>query len=149
MKTSRLIFFCIVVVIAAILIVVKVSNKPQNTQNNIPSQTTGNVLTPQTNSEGSISITVTPKVLETGKTVQFDVTFTTHTGSLDSDLLQVATLVDDAGNTYKPTSWGGGKGGHHLEGILTFPSLSEKAKKVTLTISKIDTSDRIFKWNLK
>lgn len=149
MKTIRLIFLCIVVVIAAVLIVAKFGNKAQNIQNNIPSQRTGNVLAPQTNSEGSVSITVTPKVLEKEKVAQFDITFTTHTGSLDSDLLQVSKLVDDVGNTYKPTSWSGGRGGHHLEGILSFPSLSDKANKVTLTISNIDNSDRVFDWRLK
>ncbi len=149
MKTNRLIVLCIVVVIAAFLIVAKVGNNSQNSQNNKPLQTAGNMLSPQTNSEGSVSITVTPQILGKGKSAQFDVTFTTHMGSLDFDLLQITKLVDDKGTLYKPLSWSGGKGGHHLSGTLLFPSLSEKANKVTLTLSSIDNMDRVFNWDLK
>lgn len=148
MKTRRLIFLCIVIIIAVIVVVVKVGNRPSDVQNTLPVQSAKNLLVPQANSEGSVSIIVTPKVLEKGKTGQFEISFTTHSGSLDFDLLQVAKLVDDEGNNYKPVSWSGGKGGHHLEGALSFSPILEKATKVTLTLFKIDGTDRVFSWEL-
>lgn len=99
-------------------------------------------------SEGTVTVTITPKILNPGSVVVFNVELNTHSVELNYDITKIARLSDDAGNIYQPISCTGGKGGHHIRGVLTFPTLNKSAKKVTLTISKIDNQDRIFIWNL-
>lgn len=99
-------------------------------------------------SEGTVTVTITPKILNHGSVVVFNVELNTHSVELNYDITKIARLSDDARNIYQPISWTGGKGGHHIRGVLTFPTLNKSAKKVTLTISKIDNQDRIFIWNL-
>ena len=78
-----------------------------------------------------------------------EIKFDTHSVELNYDVAKIAQLTDDTGNIYTPVSWTGGKGGHHVEGILAFPTIANSAKKVTLTIPHIDNKDRIFNWDLK
>lgn len=99
-------------------------------------------------SEGTITVAITPKILDPGSQVVFNVELNTHSVELSYDIAQIAYLSDDTGNIYQPVSWTGGRGGHHIRGVLTFPTLSKSAKKVTLTISKIDNQDKVFVWRL-
>lgn len=106
----------------------------------------------KTDEQLPVTIKVTP--VEFGKDVnlwKFDIAFDTHSGSLDQDVLQIATLEDDKGNVYKPTDWEGpGPGGHHLEGILVFRPISPKPASIELKIKDIGgVSERSFKWNLE
>lgn len=146
MKTGRLIFLC-VVIIAAIL-VVKVSSKQSNVQSSIPSQTAGNVLSSQANSEGSVTITVTPKNVSKPT---FEIVLDTHTGNLDQDLIKNTILIDDQGNIQKPVGWEGDPfGGHHRKGILLFNSFQKKSKLVTLKIQNVgQVQERSFTWIMK
>ena len=102
----------------------------------------------QTDDQGAVVVEVTPIVLNRASGVKFNLTISTHSVELDFDIAKIVQLVDDQGNIYKALSWTGGSGVHHLTGILTFPELSEKSKSIRLTISQIDKTDRIFKWDL-
>jgi len=79
----------------------------------------------------------------------FNLKFTTHSIELDYDIKALSTLSDDKANMYKPLSWTGGRGGHHIEGELIFPKISQDAKSVKLIISKINGQNRIFEWKLE
>ena len=102
----------------------------------------------QTDEKGSVVVEATPLILSVNDNVSFTIAFTTHSGDLNYDVEAIAKLTDDNGNTYKPISWTGGKGGHHITGTLTFPKLSQDASSVTLTIPGVDNQDRVFKWDL-
>lgn len=98
----------------------------------------------QTNSEGEVTVEVTSIVLSDKENVQFKIVLNTHSVPLDKDLKDTSILFDDQNNQYEPISWSGGTGGHHLEGILTFPKLSKKAKSARLVIKDISDIDREF-----
>lgn len=103
----------------------------------------------QIDEQPPVIIAVTP--LELGKDFQtwkFQITFDTHTGSLDQDPMQTTVLTDDAGTTYKPVAWeGSGPGGHHREGMLTFAAISPMPSFVELKIKNVGgVSERSFQW---
>ncbi len=104
--------------------------------------------TKQSDNQGEVIVEVVPISLQKGSDAKFKVLLDTHTVELDYDLLGSASLKDDLGNNLKPLSWSGGSGGHHLNGELIFPAVSEKAKFVELTITNISGFDRRFKWKL-
>ena len=106
----------------------------------------------KTDEQSPVVIKITP--LEFGKDAliwKFDVAFDTHSGSLDDDVLAVATLVDDNGNIYKPTLWDGpGPGGHHREGILIFNSTQSMSEYIELWIKNVGgINERSFRWELE
>ena len=87
-------------------------------------------MQPQINEEGGVSAEVAPTGFELSNP-QFKITFTAHQGDLNFDLTKNAVLIDDKNNQYKPISWTGGSGGHHLAGQLIFPAI---AKNIKITI---------------
>ncbi len=101
----------------------------------------------EASNKAAVTVQVTPETLNPGSPAVFKVEMNTHSVDLNYDIVNLAQIADDSGITYKPTSWTGGKGGHHIEGILTFPSLA-RSKKITLIIRGIDNESRIFSWNL-
>lgn len=106
----------------------------------------------RTDEQPPVTIKVTP--IEFGgdvKTWRFVIVFDTHSGSLDEDLAQIATLTDDKGNIYQPTAWEGqGPGGHHREGVLVFNAINPAPMYVELKIKDIgDIAERTFRWNLE
>lgn len=102
----------------------------------------------QTDEKGSVVVGVTPISLISESNASFTISFTTHSGDLNYDIAAISKLTDNKGNVYRPISWTGGKGGHHISGTLIFPKLSQEALFVTLTISKIDNQDRVFEWKV-
>lgn len=139
---------CLIVLVGVFVLYKFVGSLPQN--NKAANQfVEKNALSTQTSTEGAVIVKATPKTLASGSEAIFEVVFDTHSVDLNYDVAGIAQLTDDIGNTYQPVSWTGGKGGHHLEGILTFPDIAKSAKKITLTIQDIDNKDRIFEWNLK
>lgn len=102
------------------------------------------------NDENSVSIEVEPIDFSFSRPAQFDISLTTHQGSLDFDLAQVSVLEDDKGNVYQPLNWEGSPpGGHHRNGTLSFPRLSEKTEYIKLTIRNVDgVPERVFRWEL-
>ena len=106
----------------------------------------------KTDEQPPVTVTVTP--VEFGKEVRiwkFDVAFDTHSGSLDSNPLTIATLIDDGGNVYEPIAWEGvGPGGHHREGILVFDAITPAPSFIELKVEDVGgIPERSFKWNLE
>lgn len=113
--------------------------------------TNQNVLQTQTNSEGSVTIKVTPKDLSRSLTTwDFEIVLDTHSGNLDQDLTKSALLIDDKGNQHTPISWEGDPlSGHHRQGILKFNPITPKPNSIELKINNLGNVDeRIFKWEL-
>jgi hypothetical protein len=108
-------------------------------------------LESQTNSDGGVWVTVTPKPMgSSGIYWEFQVAMNTHTKPLDTDLSQAAVLTDDGGGRYTPVSWQGDPpGGHHRKGYLLFPLPQGKPKAVELTIKDLGgVGERVFRWEL-
>lgn len=105
-------------------------------------------LQKQSGEEGDVAIDATP-VMFSSAGVDFSVRFTTHSLDLDFDLLEKTELQNDKGETLKPVSWDGGKGGHHLSGNLKFPSFNERVSLMRLVIKDVaGVSQRIFEWKI-
>lgn len=106
----------------------------------------------KTNDQPPVVIEVTPLALGAADAAwEFQITFTTHSGSLDDDPMQVAVLVDDEGREYKPIRWEGpGPGGHHREGILVFNAIEPLPEYIDLTIRNVGSvAERTFRWDIK
>lgn len=106
----------------------------------------------KTDTRPPISLTVTP--VEFGRNAnpwRFTIVFDAHSGSLDDDPLQMATLMDNRGNIYQPTAWEGpGPGGHHREGVLVFDAIRPTPTYAKLNIKNVGgIAVRTFRWNLK
>ena len=99
----------------------------------------------------SVTVTVTPSDLGVeSKEWKFDVVLNTHSVELDQDMTEVAALVDNSGNEYKPLRWEGAPaGGHHREGVLVFSPITPTPKSVELKITGIADAVRTFNWQLK
>lgn len=79
-----------------------------------------------------------------GQLWKFDVTFDTHSGDLNQDLVKIAALKDNKGNVYRAVSWEGDPpGGHHRGGTLSFQPINPKPQKIILQIE-----ERNFSWEL-
>ena len=149
MKNKSVLLF---VILLGIGIIIFVSLKLPN-QTKIPTQiqqkSNSSVLyQQQIDEKGSVVVEVTPISLASENNTSFTLSFTTHSGDLNYDIVAISKLADNKGNTYNPISWTGGGGGHHISGKLTFAKLSQEASAVTLTIPGIDNFDRVFEWKL-
>jgi hypothetical protein len=119
------------------------------------SQTDAGDLT-RTDQQGAIVVEVKPLNLDNpSDQLEFDVVMDTHSVDLSMDLATLATLTTDTGVTVQAAAWDAPRGGHHVEGKLTFPavkdgkSILEGASKLTLTIVDVDAPSRIFDWALQ
>ncbi len=104
-----------------------------------------------TNSESGVTIDVTPLNLDKlNEPLKFDVTLTTHEGSMDFEMTENSVLLDSKGKEYGPTGWDGSPpGGHHRSGTLTFPAVKDVGN-VKLVIKDVNgVSERIFEWRRK
>lgn len=142
--------------IVALLFLVYINREQPQLSNNQPTAQSLNTAEgnweSRTDDQPPVAITVTPIEFGTGvEKWKFQIAFDTHSGSLDDDLLAVASLVDDAGNVYQPMAWDGpGPGGHHREGILVFAALNPAPSYVELKIKNAGgVPERLFKWELK
>lgn len=109
----------------------------------------------QIDEQGAVVVEVTPGNLDDpGEALTFDVALNTHSVDLSMDLTQLATLTTDTGLRASAVSWDGMAGGHHVSGVLSFPtkvdeeSLLEGATTLTLVIQNVDAAERAFTWNL-
>lgn len=106
----------------------------------------------KTDDQPPVTVKVTPVELsKDAGNWKFNIAFDTHSVELDQDLMQIATLMDDKGNVYKPTTWeGAGPGGHHREGILVFNIVNPIPQSVELKIKDAGgIPERLFKWNIQ
>ncbi len=109
----------------------------------------------RSDAQGAVTVNVTPLNLEDpGETVDFKVSLETHSVDLGMDLATLAILSTDTGRSVGAIQWDAPRGGHHVEGILSFPAkvdgqlLLEGAAKITLTIKDLDAPERVFTWDL-
>lgn len=141
-----------IILILGFLLVKAFQNQENNISSNIqnPSITSSAIKTYKTqeDSQGEVIVKVKPISLSSKENIKFEVTFNTHTVELDKDLKDISVLIDNKGNEYKPISWTGETGGHHLSGDLIFSPISKDTKSVKLTIKGIDNIDRVFEWEL-
>lgn len=124
-----------------------------------PIQLVGNratQLVELTDSQGAVTVTIKPLDLSsTAGTLSFEVALDTHSVDLSMDLTALATLTTDAGMTVQATRWDAPLGGHHISGILSFPSsidgkpILDGASKLTLIIKDVGFPVRIFAWDLE
>lgn len=147
MKNKIVLLFLIGLIIVVFVGLQLISRTKTNSQ--IQQKNNSSVLyQQQIDEKGSVVVEVTPISLASENNTSFTLSFTTHSGDLNYDIVAISKLADNKGNTYKPISWTGGKGGHHISGTLTFAKLSQEASAVTLTIPGIDKIDRVFEWKL-
>ena len=109
----------------------------------------------RSDAQGAVTVNVTPLNLEdSGETLDFKVSLETHSVDLSMDLAALATLSTDSGRSVQAIGWDAPRGGHHVEGTLSFPgtadsqSLLEGAAQVTLTIQDLDAPERVFTWEI-
>lgn len=103
----------------------------------------------QTSSQGGVNIKVTPRALAHGASRwEFAVVLDTHSEELADDLMRTATLVTDDGRQLKPTAWiGAGSGGHHREGVLSFPAPDPVPGGFELRLSRPgEPTVRVLRW---
>ncbi len=154
MSSKNKIFF---IIILAIIVLFVLFNWRKNANNSvssssIPKTTNSQKTKLQTklNEQANVSVSVTPKVLESGKAPQFDVQFNTHSVNLSFNLSSIAFLRDDKGIIYKVSNWQGSQpGGHHRSGTLIFIEPLGKTKFVELVFKDIaGVSERVFRWDI-
>lgn len=110
----------------------------------------------RTDQQGSVTVEVKPLNLDNPSAqLEFEVVMDTHSVDLSMDLASLATLTTDTGIAVQATVWDAPRGGHHVEGKLTFPaakdgkSILAGTSKLTLTIVDVDAPSRIFDWLLQ
>lgn len=109
-----------------------------------------------TDSQGAVTVVVKPLELDSSQdTLSFEVTLDTHSIDLSMDLAALATLTTDTGMTVLAARWDAPLGGHHVSGILAFPSsiegktILDGASQLTLIIKDVDTAERVFTWDMQ
>lgn len=107
-------------------------------------------LSARTSTAAAITVKATPRVLS-GVTWEFELTFDTHSGTLNDDLEKTVTLVADGGTTHSALKWRGDPpGGHHRKGVLQFKPISPLPASIELRITREgEPQPRLFKWSLK
>ena len=151
MKNTKIIVFIIFVLVVILAIFYFILTRPKNNNEPISLQAQS-VLSSQTDSQGSVTIKVTPKNLtEFSSSWDFEIVLDTHSGNLDQDLTKISVLVDDKGNQFKSIAWEGDPPqGHHRQGLIKFKPISPKPSSIELKIYKIGNIDeKSFKWELK
>jgi hypothetical protein len=104
--------------------------------------------------QGAVEVEIRPRnfLSAVGGLLEFDVFMNTHSVDLSMDLATVATLETDLG-LYVSAGWWSGGGGHHVQGVLTFPEkdtagrmILDGAQTITLRIEGVDAPVREFQW---
>lgn len=104
-------------------------------------------LQAQVNSEGGVTVTVTPQDLAADQPWRFLVDLSTHSVTLDQDVAASAVLVTVGVQEAPAEQWiGDPPGGHHRKGTLVFSPPSPLPQTVTLKIRGIGAAERVFVW---
>ncbi|HLC94847.1 MAG TPA: hypothetical protein VJH89_00010 [Patescibacteria group bacterium] len=152
MKNRILSIVVIGIIVVAVFFVLRVSGDKNSVmdqyKDKIAQEVSPTPLDSQTNSDGEVSVTVTPR---DQSDLEFEMTLSTHSVDLSEDLTKISILVDDDGNEYKPTEWQGDPpGGHHREGILRFGEIVPQPQSLTLLVRHIGgVSERKFEWMMQ
>lgn len=132
------------IIVFAGYILINTTNNAQQVNSTVETKT----YQAEENDEKEVAVSVTPESLSSSQDVKFTITMNNHQYELSYNLAKTATLTDDKGNTYKPISWNGSTGGHHVSGQLIFSKLQEGTGSVKLILPGIVGVDRVFSWNL-
>lgn len=108
---------------------------------------------PRSDAQGAVEVIVAPS-FNPGETssLDFKITLDTHSVDLVFDLASLAELKTDTGVTLQPLQWDAPSGGHHVEGVLSFPAqvdgkpALDGARQFILTIKNLDSPLRTFTW---
>jgi len=107
----------------------------------------------RTDQQGAVEIAMLPVNLNHPQdTLDFQVSLNTHSVDLSMDLAALALLRTDSGVEVKASAWTGPSGGHHVSGILSFPSVVdgegvlEGATVLELAVMNLDAPERVFVW---
>jgi cytoskeletal protein RodZ len=118
-----------------------------------PVSTAGELV--RLDNQGAVEVSVTPINLDNpGEQLVFDVALNTHSIDLSMDLATMATLNTDTGKSVQAATWDAPRGGHHVEGKLSFPAsvdgqpFLDGAKTLTLIIKDLDAPERVLSWEL-
>ncbi len=108
---------------------------------------------PRVDDQGAVVVEIVPLNLNSpGGTLDFSVALNTHSVDLSMDLAALATLTTDTGHTVEAVAWDAQRGGHHVRGVLSFPSgidgepLLKEASRITITVLNLDVPERVFVW---
>lgn len=129
------------IVVVSIAFSLSLFSLPSNAISADSSQT---VLQTLSDSQNNVTVSATPLLSNNG--VSFNISFDTHSVDLGFRAEEIAVLKDSVG-TFKPVSWSGGKGGHHIQGTLYFSETP--SSDFSLTLSGIAGIDRKFEWSMK
>jgi hypothetical protein len=116
-----------------------------------PAQPAAPTFATQSNKEKAVAVDITPLNLDTGETtLEFEVSFNTHSVDLSFDPAAISILRDSTGREYPAVAWeGSGPGGHHRSGVLRFQMPEAKSDSVELVIQGIaGVPERVFHWDL-
>lgn len=109
----------------------------------------------QSDAQGAITVDITPENLDQpGDQVIVDVSMDTHSVNLSMDLAKLASLSTDTGKKVRAILWDAPRGGHHVQGKLSFPTIVDgknifdQANSMTITIIDVDAKSRVFTWQL-
>ncbi len=109
----------------------------------------------QYDDQGAVEVAITPLNLNSADGyLNFNVGLNTHSVDLSMNLALLATLEADNGIAVQAVQWEAPRGGHHVSGVLSFPSISNSrtlldgASRLTLRIHNVDVPERVFTWNL-
>jgi len=98
-KYSKVIALSLAILAIGVTIYYYITNNPTEITQS-PNQY---ILNTQINSEGLVTIEVTPKNLsESAETWDFEIVLDTHSGNLEQDLTETSILIDDKGNKFNP-----------------------------------------------
>jgi hypothetical protein len=109
------------------------------------------LVTQKSNRDG-VTIAVTPiNVGANAKVWDFKVVLDTHSQDLSDDLAKSAVLVDGKGREREPLAWRGAPpGGHHREGVLSFPAFEPLPEVIELRVMRPGESElRLLRWQLR
>lgn len=105
--------------------------------------------------QGFVEVAVTPLNLNFADgTLNFNVGLNTHSVDLSMDLASLARLEADNGLRVQAILWDAPRGGHHVSGVLSFPSATDGSallkgtSHLILTIQNVDVPERSFSWSL-
>ncbi len=117
-----------------------------------PSQPTAATFAPRSNDEQAVTVEVTPLNLATNAaSLDFIVTFDTHSVQLNFDPAAISVLRDDAGREYPVLAWEEDASGsaHHKSGLLRFKAPKQATKFVEIIVRDVaDVPERVFHWDL-
>lgn len=100
----------------------------------------------QSSTEAGVTLKVTPR--PGPAEWAFSIALDTHSASLDDELDKSAVLVVD-GQELAPLKWSGAApGGHHRQGVLSFPAPAKAPSTVELRIQRAgEAAPRVFRWD--